>query len=389
MKVDDKIKYLFYLFATGVGDGLFFIGVGKMLSVKLQLFFGVSLLFILNEVSKLLFQFIFTTVDKKFSMKKAIVISEIVQTLFLIGIVLFNLDIFSTKILVLSLVVLNFFEGLSKVAEFNLTLKIFRAEERKKYNSIITTINQTSKILGFMIGGFIIYKEFYKLLFLLNAISFIVSALFALKMEVKDEEIMVNSSWKEVLRKGNFEVILYTFIIASNTVILSSNSILGFNLSVQNVKETILYQISGALGSTVATAILIRSLKKINKEKIENKIIILSLGVQGFLFLLFNLVNGYNRIGIFILISIISFINLSLYITKLQDFADKGLGSKVYSLRQLNRSIFNAIGVTGLTIVASSLKIEYQNVISIFCFTVMSLNIFLIKNRKLTYIPEK
>lgn len=389
MKVDDKTKYLSYLFSTGVGDGLFFIGVGKMLSVKLQLFFGVSLLFILNEVSKLLFQFIFTTVDKKFSMRKAIVISEIVQTVFLIGIVLFNLDIFSTKILVLSLVILNFFEGLSKVAEFNLTLKIFEAKERKKYNSIITTINQTSKILGFIIGGFIIYKEFYKLLFLLNAISFIISALFAVKMKVKDEEIMVNSSWKEVLRKGNFKVILYTFIIASNTVILSSNSILGFNLSVQNVKETILYQISGALGSTIATAILIRFLKRINKEKIENKIIILSLGTQGFLFLLFNLVDGYNRIGIFILISIISFINLSLYITKLQDFADKGLGSKVYSLRQLNRSIFNAIGVTGLTIVASSLKIEYQNVISIFCFIVMILNLFLIKKEKLTYIPEK
>lgn len=389
MKVDDKTKYLSYLFSTGVGDGLFFIGVGKMLSVKLQLFFGVSLLFILNEVSKLLFQFIFTTVDKKFSMRKAIVISEIVQTVFLIGIVLFNLDIFSTKILVLSLVILNFFEGLSKVAEFNLTLKIFEAKERKKYNSIITTINQTSKILGFIIGGFIIYKEFYKLLFLLNAISFIISALFAVKMKVKDEEIMVNSSWKEVLRKGNFEVILYTFIIASNTVILSSNSILGFNLSIQNVKETILYQISGALGSTIATAILIRFLKRINKQKIENKIIILSLGAQGFLFLLFNLVDGYNRIGIFILISIISFINLSLYITKLQDFADKGLGSKVYSLRQLNRSIFNAIGVTGLTIVASSLKIEYQNVISIFCFIVMILNLFLIKKEKLTYIPEK
>ena len=58
---DNKKFFLSYLFATGIGDGLFFIGVGKILSTKLNLFLGVSLLFILNEVSKLLFQFIFSS----------------------------------------------------------------------------------------------------------------------------------------------------------------------------------------------------------------------------------------------------------------------------------------------------------------------------------------
>ena len=47
---DNKKLFLSYLFATGIGDGLFFIGVGKILSTKLNLFLGVSLLFILNEV---------------------------------------------------------------------------------------------------------------------------------------------------------------------------------------------------------------------------------------------------------------------------------------------------------------------------------------------------
>ena len=129
---DNKKLFLSYLFATGIGDGLFFIGVGKILSTKLNLFLGVSLLFILNEVSKLLFQFIFSSIDKKLSMKKAIVFSEVFQSIFLISVVIFSFDIFSSQILILSLIILNFFEGLSKIAEFNLTLKIFSKDDRKK-----------------------------------------------------------------------------------------------------------------------------------------------------------------------------------------------------------------------------------------------------------------
>lgn len=67
MFLSNKNKYLLYLFLTGIGDGLFFIGVGKMLSTHLNMLLGASLLFIINEASKLGFQFIFTTIDKKIS----------------------------------------------------------------------------------------------------------------------------------------------------------------------------------------------------------------------------------------------------------------------------------------------------------------------------------
>lgn len=81
-------------------------------------------------------------------------------------------------------------------------------------------------------------------------------------------------------------------------------------------------------------------------KKNENELIIIGIFIQGFLFLSFSYLNEFGKIPIFMLISIISFFNLSLYITKLQDYADKKFGSKVYSLRQLNRTIFNLFGIS-------------------------------------------
>ena len=383
---DNKKLFLSYLFATGIGDGLFFIGVGKILSTKLNLFLGVSLLFILNEVSKLLFQFIFSSIDKKLSMKKAIVFSEIFQSIFLISVVIFSFDIFSSQILILSLIILNFFDGLSKIAEFNLTLKIFSKDDRKKFNSYITTINQSSRIIGFIVGGLIINNSRYELLFLLNSFSFLISCLFASLMKVEDTEITVRNSWKELLNKENYYILIYTFLIGTNTIILSSNSILGFNLSVSNTSQTILYQIANAIGSTIATLIISNIFKKMNKN--ENKIILLGITLQGIFFFFFNLLDEYQKVVVFILISTISFINLSIYITKLQDYAETKFGSKAYPLRQLSRSILNLFGVTSLTYLAFTFKINYQTIVSFFCFFVVIINIFLIKNKIITYIVE-
>lgn len=386
-KIKNKNSFLLYLFTTGVGDGLFFIGVGKLLSRQLQLFLGVSLLFIINEVSKLLFQFIFSTSNKKFSLRKALIFSEVFQSVFLISVVVFSFDIFSIQILIVSLIVLNFFDGLSKVAEFNLTLQIFEPNERKKYNSLITTINQTSKIIGFIIGGIIISYNFYQLLFILNAISFLVSATFALKIEITDKEIQVNSSWGELLKKENVHIIFYTFLIATNTVILSSNSILGFELSVNNTKETIIYQISNAIGSSIATFIITYKIFKTNKK--ENIFVLTGLIIQAFLFLGFKIDIPYFKIFIFILISSISFFNLSIYITKLQDYADLKFGSKVYSLRQLNRSIFNAVGVFTLTFISNFFKVNYIYTISLFCLITFGINYYVLKKGIITYVSNE
>lgn len=280
----NKHYFLLYLFATGIGDGLFFIGVGKLLSTKINFVLGISFMFILNEVSKLLFQFIFSTFESRFSMKKAILFSELFQSTFLIAIVIFGFNIYSIYILLSSLVVLNFFDALSKIAEFNLTLKIFDIDERKKYNSLITTINQSSKIVGFIIGGLILKKNFYSLLFLFNALSFLISAGFAIFIKMVDNEIEITSSWKELIKKENRSIILYTFLIATNTVILSSNSMLGFTLSTTNTRETIIYQISNALGSSIATFILSFKIFKIHKRVSENSLVIFGLFFKGFYF---------------------------------------------------------------------------------------------------------
>ena len=379
----NKILLLFHIFAIGLTGSLFFIGIGKLLIDKLNLLIGASLLFALNEFSRILFQFIFSTIDKKFSIKKSIIISELLQSISLISIVIFKF--YSLTALIVILIILNFFESFFLISEFNLMLKISQKEDRKKYNSYISTTNQISGILGFIIGGFIISNSQYNLIFIISSILFFISAIFISLIKIEDIKLSIDTSWKKLVKKENYYIFIFTFLIATNTVILSANSILGFKLAL-NTKEIILYQIANAIGSSLATLIIKYKASLINKN--ENKSVIFGLITQGILFSSFNFLNEDKRVLLFIAISMISFINLSIYNTKLQEYAERKFGSKIYSLRQLSKSLFNFLSISTLTYFTIQLKIDYQNILAIFCFLTVVANILLIKNNITTYIIE-
>ena len=379
----NKILFLLHVFVIGLTDSLFFIGIGKLLIDKLNLLIGASLLFALNEFSKIIFQFIFSTIDKKFSIKKSIIISELLQSIFLIFIVIFQF--YSLAALIVILIILNFLESFFLISEFNLILKISQKEDRKKYNSYISTINQISGVLGFVIGGYIIFNSQYNLVFIISSILFFISAIFISLIKIEDIKLFVDTSWKKLVKKDNYYILIFTFLIATNTVILSANSILGFKLAL-NTREIILYQIANAIGSSLATLIIKYKSSLINKN--ENNSIVFGLILQGILFYLFNFVNEDKRILLFISISMISFINLSIYNTKLQDYAETKFGSKIYSLRQLSKSLFNFLGISILTYFTIQLKIDYQNILAVFVFLTVIANILLIKNNITTYIVE-
>ena len=379
----NKILFLLHVFVIGLIDSLLFIGIGKLLIDKLNLLIGASLLFALNEFSKIIFQFIFSTIDKKFSIKKSIIISELLQSIFLIFIVIFQF--YSLAALIVILIILNFLEGFFIISEFNLILKISQKEDRKKYNSYVSTTNQISGVLGFVIGGYIIFNSQYNLVFIISSILFFISAIFISLIKIEDIKLFVDTSWKKLVKKDNYYILIFTFLIATNTVILSANSILGFKLAL-NTREIILYQIANAIGSSLATLIIKYKSSLINKN--ENNSIVFGLILQGILFYLFNFVNEDKRILLFISISMISFINLSIYNTKLQDYAETKFGSKIYSLRQLSKSLFNFFGISILTYFTIQLKIDYQNILAVFVFLTVIANILLIKNNITTYIVE-
>ena len=379
----NKILFLFHIFAIGLTGSLFFIGIGKLLIDKLNLLIGASLLFALNEFSKILFQFIFSTIDKKFSIKKSIIISELLQSISLIFIVIFKF--YSLTALIVILIILNFFESFFLISEFNLMLKISQKEDRKKYNSYISTTNQISGILGFIIGGFIISNSQYNLIFIISSILFFISAIFISLIKIEDIKLSIDTSWKKLVKKDNYYIFIFTFLIATNTVILSANSILGFKLAL-NTRQIILYQIANAIGSSLATLIIKYKVSLINKNK--NNSVIFGLITQGILFSSFNFLNEDKRVLLFIAISMISFINLSIYNTKLQEYAERKFGSKIYSLRQLSKSLFNFLSISTLTYFTIQLKIDYQNILAIFCFLTVAVNILLIKNNITTYIIE-
>ena len=379
----NKILFLLHVFVIGLTDSLFFIGIGKLLIDKLNLLIGASLLFALNEFSKILFQFIFSSIDKKFSIKKSIIISELLQSIFLIFIVIFQF--YSLAALIVILIILNFLESFFLISEFNLILKISQKEDRKKYNSYISTTNQISGVLGFVIGGYIIFNSQYNLVFIISSILFFISAIFISLIKIEDIKLFVDTSWKKLVKKDNYYILIFTFLIATNTVILSANSILGFKLAL-NTRKIILYQIANAIGSSLATLIIKYKSSLINKN--ENNSIVFGLILQGILFYLFNFVTEDKRILLFISISMISFINLSIYNTKLQDYAETKFGSKIYSLRQLSKSLFNFLGISILTYFTIQLKIDYQNILAVFVFLTVIANILLIKNNITTYIVE-
>ena len=379
----NKIFFLFHIFAIGLTDSLLFIGIGKLLIDKLNLLIGASLLFALNEFSKILFQLIFSTIDKKFSIKKSIIISELLQSIFLFFIIIFKF--YSLTALIVILIILNFLESFFIISEFNLILKISQKEDRKKYNSYISTTNQISRVLGFVIGGYIIFNSQYNLVFIISSILFFISAIFISLIKIEDIKLSIDTSWKKLVKRDNYYILIFTFLIATNTVILSANSILGFKLAL-NTRQIILYQIANAIGSSLATLIIKYKSNLINKN--ENNSIVFGLILQGILFYLFNFVNEDKRIFLFISISMISFINLSIYNTKLQDYAERKFGSKIYSLRQLSKSLFNFFGISALTYFTIQLKIDYQNILVVFCFLTVIANILLIKNNITTYIVE-
>ena len=379
----NKMLFLFHIFTIGLTGSLFFIGIGKLLIDKLNLLIGASLLFALNEFSKILFQFIFSTIDKKFSIKKSIIISELLQSMSLISILIFKF--YSLTALIVILIILNFFESFFLISEFNLMLKISQKEDRKKYNSYISTTNQISGILGFIIGGFIISNSQYNLIFIISSILFFISAILISLIKIEDIKLSIDTSWKKLVKKENYYIFIFTFLIATNTVILSANSILGFKLAL-NTKEIILYQIANAIGSSLATLIIKYKASLINKN--ENNSVIFGLITQGILFSSFNFLNEDKRVLLFIAISMISFINLSIYNTKLQEYAERKFGSKIYSLRQLSKSLFNFLSISTLTYFTIQLKIDYQNILAIFCFLTVVANILLIKNNITTYIIE-
>ena len=379
----NKILFLLHVFVIGLTDSLFFIGIGKLLIDKLNLLIGATLLFALNEFSKIIFQFIFSTIDKKFSIKKSIIISELLQSIFLIFIVVFKF--YSLTALIAILIILNFLENFFIISEFNLILKISQKEDRKKYNSYISTINQISGVLGFVIGGYIIFNSQYNLVFIISSILFFISTIFISLIKIEDIKLSIDTSWKKLVKKDNYYILIFTILIATNTVILSVNSILGFKLAL-NTRQIILYQIANAIGSSLATLIIKYKSNLINKN--ENNSIVFGLILQGILFYLFNFVNEDKRIFLFISISMISFINLSIYNTKLQDYAETKFGSKIYSLRQLSKSLFNFLGISILTYFTIQLKIEYQSILAIFCFLTVIANILLIKNNITTYVVE-
>lgn len=379
----NKTLFLLHVLVIGLTDSLFFIGIGKLLIDKLNLLIGATLLFALNEFSKIIFQFIFSTIDKKFSIKKSIIISELLQSIFLFFIVIFKF--YSLTALITILIILNFLEGFFTISEFNLILKISQKEDRKKYNSYISTINQISGVLGFIIGGYIIFNSQYNLVFIISSILFFISTIFISLIKIEDIKLSVDTSWKKLVKRDNYCILIFTFLIATNTVILSANSILGFKLAL-NTRQIILYQIANAIGSSLATLIIKYKSNLINKN--ENNSIVFGLILQGILFYLFNFVNEDKRIFLFISISMISFINLSIYNTKLQDYAETKFGSKIYSLRQLSKSLFNFFGISALTYFTIQLKIDYQSILAIFCFLTVIANILLIKNNITTYVVE-
>ena len=379
----NKILFLLHVFVIGLTVSLLFIGIGKLLIDKLNLLIGASLLFALNEFSKILFQLIFSTIDKKFSIKKSIIISELLQSIFLFFIIIFKF--YSLTALIVILIILNFLESFFIISEFNLILKISQKEDRKKYNSYISTTNQISGVLGFIIGGYIIFNSQYNLVFIISSILFFISAIFISLIKIEDIKLSIDTSWKKLVKRDNYYILIFTFLIATNTVILSANSILGFKLAL-NTRQIILYQIANAIGSSLATLIIKYKSSLINKN--ENNSIVFGLLLQGILFYLFNFVNEDKRILLFISISMISFINLSIYNTKLQDYAERKFGSKIYSLRQLSKSLFNFFGISALTYFTIQLKIDYQNILVVFCFLTVIANILLIKNNITTYIVE-
>ena len=376
----NKLIFLFlYLFLFGIVDGIFFIGIGNFFS---NFFLGSTSIFLITEFIALLILIIVNIIDYKFEPSKFLIISHIIKISIIFFVLLF-FNFSSFTIISLSFVLI-FFSSIDKMFHFDLTIKFINKETRKKNNSLIIILNQTSRILGYLIAGNIFLKT-NKLehIFYFEGLMFIIFIFILrnLSIEEKIKSTIKIVKWKELfyIKEELLKYIIFIILISSNGIILSSNSILGFEFGMKNIDKVVIYQSTSILGSIFALIIIVF----LKNHLTNNKIILFGLLLQSICFFLFNF--EQLRLLNFIVISTIGFINLSIYITKIQKISENKLGNKIYTFREIFRSLNSLVILFLFKYISKISLIPYNIIVMSFCILIFTINISLISKKILSY----
>lgn len=252
---------------------------------------------------------------------------------------------------------------------------IVEKENLLSANSLSHTVNQIAKVASPALGGIMLFYWSYKIIFFVNALTFIISALFIafiaeIKRELTPQEKVLN------LAKQSLDFILHNSFI--KTIIF----LMGLRFAVIFLYDGFFVVLTKEIGMNVAQyGILISMIAVgsiigapiVSNFGVSKKTSILCMiygqffgGILIILSIYLNLLNNFYHIT-FLLIWLLfgitnAFINIS-YVTSLQISVDKAMIGRVFSIGESLQNFFMIIGpLCGYIIVS------YFNAQSLFLF---------------------
>lgn len=238
----------------------------------------------------------------RYNRKKIVVINDILS-----GVIILALFIVSTTTNITLLIVIIFNILTSSIsAIFNPAMSgavqsVLSDEELKDASALLQIEGNISGILGSAIAGFLLKIIGLKYLILLNAISFIISALLESlvelpKIQKKQEQFIVKNQYYEIIDfLNNNKIILFITLFAgiiANGVFMSISvylpGIFKDVLNLSSVELGIFNSIAGITAVITSGIFIIYSNKKINAYNLT----LISLVMEGIVFLLVSMIGN-------------------------------------------------------------------------------------------------
>jgi len=283
---------------SNIGSSINFIAITWLTLMLSDAVLSLGILLVLLKIPSIIIGPFAGVIADKYNKKNIIIISDIVRGLLSLLMMFYSNSINMIFLLMLIQTVIDVFFS---PAIRSILPQIVDKDELMIANSMSATSSQISRLIGPAIGGVLIGLIGVKLIFLLNGISFLFSALTELFiiykhiLEVKNEELKntfkedFNDGLKYIMSHNLVKFVIIFFAVGS----IPFGAIHVLNLAYLNKILNLTSEAYGLVMTFYSLGVIIGSItiSKINEKFTEIQMMVLGLGFFGIFYILFSIVN--------------------------------------------------------------------------------------------------
>jgi len=283
---------------SNIGSSINFIAITWLTLMLSDAVLSLGILLVLLKIPSIIIGPFAGVIADKYNKKNIIIISDIVRGLLSLLMMFYSNSINMIFLLMLIQTVIDVFFS---PAIRSILPQIVDKDELMIANSMSATSSQISRLIGPAIGGVLIGLIGVKLIFLLNGISFLFSALTELFisykhiLEEKNEELKntfkedFNDGLKYIMSHNLIKFVIIFFAVGS----IPFGAIHVLNLAYLNKILNLTSEAYGLVMTFYSLGVIIGSItiSKINEKFTEIQMMVLGLGFFGIFYILFSIVN--------------------------------------------------------------------------------------------------